>query len=385
MNHIFAMKKRIDEIDMMKGVLIIFIVVTHVAGFAGIRGLYPMASNIFSTLVLISMATFYILSGYTYNQGKQTVLEVIRKKVKAIVLPYYAYSILMLIFLFIFFVIYEHRTMDWYLDGVIAVLLQLQSTYIFSDGVSVHEMMYSVFACWFIFQLLASQIVFIPVYHLLENRKFYVKIIATLILIGLGALIYHLNIQKLNGEYFPAVCKMFVLPNIFGIAGLLMIGKCAASFELLDMKKYSRNKRMLCTIVSIIVIVIGYVTDDYIYDFPIGKWGAFGEISYFTTPIYGIALMILLGCLMYELKENETAKKLLVFLGKNSLDYLILHFFIVWFVSYVGGFWSPASSEKVIPTFSPASIWVHFLITLFITLVTCSVTVIIQKRYKKKN
>lgn len=71
------MKKRIEAIDMIKGVLIIFVVVTHVAGFAGIRGLYPMASNIFSTLDLIAMATFYILSGYTYNQGKQTVFEAI--------------------------------------------------------------------------------------------------------------------------------------------------------------------------------------------------------------------------------------------------------------------------------------------------------------------
>lgn len=374
------MKNRIDEIDMMKGVLIIFVVITHVAGFSGIRGLYPVASHVLSTLVLIAMATFYILSGYTYNQGNKTVIGALGKRIKAIVMPYYAYSVSMLVFLFVFFVIFEHRALNWFLDGVMAVLLQLQSIYIFSDGASVHEMMYSVFACWFIFQLLVALFVFIPVYRLLENKKLYIKIVVTLILLGLGALFYHLNIQKLNGEYFPAVCKMFVLPNVFGIAGLLMIGKCASSVELLDMNRYSRSKQCLCAIVSVIVIAIGYATDDYIYDFPIGKWGAFGAISYFTTPVYGIALMILLGILVYGLKKNKNVKKVLVFFGKNSLDYLILHFFIVWFVSYIGGFWAPASSAKVIPTFDPIIIWVHFIITLFITLAVCSVTVIIRGR-----
>lgn len=377
------MNNRIDEIDIIKGILIIYVVVAHAAGFAGIRGLYPIASQIFSTLGLVAMATFYILSGYTYNQGNKTVIGALGKRIKAIVLPYYAYCIPMLIFLFIFFVMHEHRTMNWFFDGVLAVLLQLQSTYIFSDGVSVHEMMYSVFACWFIFQLLVSYIVFIPVCHLLENKRFYAKVVASLGLLGLGALLYHLDLQELNGKYFPEVCKMFVMPNIFGIAGLLMIGKCASSIELLDMKRYSRSKRLLCIVASIIVIAIGYATDDYIYDFPIGKWGAFGEISYITTPVYGMALMILLGCLAYTFKKNETVKKMLVFSGKNSLDFLILHFFIVWFVSYAGGFWVPASSGKVIPTFTPAVIWVHFILILVLTLAICSATVIIRNCYKE--
>ena len=378
------MKKRIDEIDMIKGILILFVVISHVAGFAGIRGLYPIASNIISTLVLIAMVTFYILSGYTYNQGSKTLMETIGKRIKSIVLPYYAYAIPMLVFLFVFFILFEHRTMNWFLDGVLAVLLQLQSTYIFSDGVLVHEMMYSVFACWFIFQLLVAFIVFIPVYRLVENKKLYVKLIAALVLLGLGALFYSLDIQKLNGEFFPAVCKMLVLPNIFGIAGLLMIGKCASLIELLDMKRYSGGKRLISVIASVIVIVVAYATDDYIYDFPIGKWGAFGEISYFTTPVYGIALMVLLGCLVYEFKKNETVKKSLVFFGKNSLDFLILHFFIVWFISYVCGIWAPANSDKVIPSFEPPVIWAYFIFILFITLTVCSVTVIIRNHRKNK-
>ena len=372
------MKNRIDEIDIIKGILILFVISTHAAGFSGLKGLYPTMTHFSSAFGLIAMVSFYMLTGYTYNQGNKTIVQAIGKRIKAILLPYYTYCVPMIAVLFILFIPIEHRTIGWFVDGVIAIIFQLQSTYIFSNGTSVHEMMYSVFACWFIFQLLAAFLVFVPVYHLVENKKLYVKIATALVLLGIGAVLYHLNIQKLNGEFFPPVCKMFVLPNIFGISGLLMIGKCASIVNLLDIGNQCKSKRVIYSTVSLAIVAIGIATDDYMYDFPIGKWGAFGEISYFITSIYGIALIVLLGNISYVIKRNKTVKNTLLFFGENTLDFLLLHFFIVWFVSYIGGFWAPAQSSVVISEFDAAEIWIHFLITMSVTLVINSVVVILK-------
>lgn len=108
------MKERIVEIDMVKGIFICGVILYHVMGFTGISSLYRSTVKYFTSVLLFSMAAFYILSGYTYSQGKLNVKDAILKRVKSMLLPYYGYALPMTAVLFIVYVLLENRTMGWF-------------------------------------------------------------------------------------------------------------------------------------------------------------------------------------------------------------------------------------------------------------------------------
>lgn len=138
------MKERIAEIDMAKGMFILSVIFLHTMSCTGVDQLCQVFTKYFGSFILLAMGAFYILSGYTYSQGKLNVKAAILKRVKSMILPYYAYAILMLAVLFIVYVLLENRTLGWFADGLLAVMFQIQSIHIFGDGVGIHEMMYSV-------------------------------------------------------------------------------------------------------------------------------------------------------------------------------------------------------------------------------------------------
>lgn len=374
------MKERIVEIDMVKGFFIICVISLHVMNCTGVNQLYNEFAKYFGSVILFSMAAFYILSGYTYNQGKLNVKAAILKRAKSMLLPYYSYAIPMIAVLFLAYVLLEKRTMGWFADGVLAVMLQLQSVYIWGDGVGMHEMMYSVFAAWFIFQLMVAFVVFIPIYQLVENNSIYVKFATAVALLGIGALFYHLDIQMLNGKFFPPVCKILVIPNIWGGAGLIMLGKCLSILGLLNADKQSAGKKSIFLIVSLIIASVGILTDDHLYDFPIGKWGAFKEFSYFFTPVCGVALLLVCIYIANVLKSINIIEKLAMFFGKNSLDFLIVHFFLVWFILYTWGAWYPILSGVEIPLNDANKCLLHFVGTFSLTLVLNCAVIAIKKK-----
>lgn len=376
------MKERIVELDMVKGIFIVSVMLLHTMSCTGVDQLCPEFAKYYGSFILFSMAGFYLLSGYTYSQGKLNVKDTILKKAKSILLPYYYYAIPMLAVLFLVYVLLEKRTMGWFADGLLAVMLQIQSVHIYGDGVGIHEMMYSVFASWFIFQLMAAFVVFIPIYHSIEKRSLYVKLTAAVLLLGMGALFYHLDIQQLNGKFIPPVCKGLILPNIWGVAGLLMLGKCISILGLLNVDRQSAGQKAALFIASLIILSIGLATDDHLYDFPIGKWGGFNELSYFITPVCGLALTLLCVYIANLLKRSDIIKKISLFLGKNSLDFLLVHFFWIWLILYIGGFWYPILSGVELPAAAVDKYLLHFAGAFPLVLALNSIVIVAKEKLR---
>lgn len=374
------MKERIVELDMAKGFFIVSVIILHTMSCTGVDQLCQEFAKYYSSFILFAMAGFYILSGYTYSQGKLNVKATILKKAKSMLLPYYCYAMPMIAVLFIVYVLLEKRTMGWFVDGLLAVLLQIQSVHIYGEGVGVHEMMYSVFASWFIFQLMASFVVFIPIYHLVEKNSVYVKLTSAMLLLGMGALFYHLDIQQLNGKFIPSVCKILILPNIWGIAGLIMLGKCISILGLLNVDKQSASKKIVLFIASLVIVAVGLATDDHLYDFPIGKWGGFKGFSYFITPVFGLALTLLCVYIANLLKRNNIIQKITLFLGKNSLDFLLVHFFWIWLILYVGGIWYPILSGVELPLDAVDKCLLHFAGTFPLVLALNSIVIVVKQK-----
>ncbi len=371
------LRKRIDEISMMKGFGILFVIMVHMMSISGIKT--HLLTSIFAPVML----NFYLISGYTTRISETGPLHQVVKRAKRLLIPYYQYSAVMLAVYFVIYVIAGGRSLAWYGDGAMGILFQLQSVHLFDPAsAGVHPMFYGALIGWFVFQMMVSDLIFIPLVYFFEGKKRIYKFITAVALLAAGAVLYILNLQGLNGEYFPPVCKGFVLPNIPGVTGLLLLGNLASSVSLLDFDLYTKKKKLL-GLLTVLVIALFVYTDDQLYDFPIGKWGAFGPASYFLAPIYSIALMIFLGIILNRVKRISPVKRFLSFYGDRSMDYLTIHFFSGYLIAYIGGFWYDFLTQSI-PEDNPAINRLHFAILIIAILPLTYVQVRLNDLYRLK-
>ncbi len=373
-----AMHKRIDEISMLKGAGILLVICEHMANISGV----PICAA-FASILAPVMMMFFFVSGYTVAVKSTGAFAHLRRNTGRLLIPYYLYSAVMIAILAVIYLLIEHRSFAWFADGTLGILFQLQSFHLFDPAsAGVHPMFYPVLVGWFLFQMAVSNCIFIPLLYALDRKKRILKPIAALILLAAGAALYILNLQQLNGEFFPPVCKVFILPNIPGIAGIMMLGNCASEYSLLDPDPYTVPQK-ITVLVCIPVLAAFVMTDDLIYDFPIGKWGAFGAASYLLTPVYMLALIYAALVTCYLIKKIKPARNVLVFFGDNSMDHLIIHFFAAFLVAYTGGFWHNFLSEPV-PADDMRRNTLRFFILTASVLAICCALVWIKQWFKKK-
>lgn len=340
------MSKKIEEISLMKGIGILFVVLLHMTGITGLLGCFERVQNAANTRTTLVMMMFFIVSGYTISVKNESIFKTICKKVKAILLPYYKFAIVIILVDAVIFLGIDGKSMGWFADGLVGILFQYQSFHWFDTTIQgVHPMFYGVLVGWYLFQYAVAIVVFMPLLYWVNDKNKMYKLVLVIALLTLGAVFYMLDLQGLNGEFFPPVCKIFVLPNIPGVAGLLMIGSFFRSLLLLDIDSYSKSKKIIFGVICLAIIVVKRLLDDHIYDFPIGKWGSLGPFGYYVGTMCGVALVILLAIICNWLKRWNIVKKALLFVGDNTMDILVMHLFCGFVVARICGFWFNYLSE----------------------------------------
>lgn len=289
---------------------------------------------------------FFIVSGYTISVKNEPIHKSICNRIKAILLPYYKFAIVIILVDAVIFLGIDGKTLKWFADGLVGILCQFQSFHLFDTTIQgVHPMFYGVLVGWYLFQYAVAIAIFTPLLYWVNNKNKIYKLVLSVVLITLGAVLYVLNLQGLNGEFFPTVCKIFVLPNIPGIAGLLMLGSFFKSLSLLDIDNCSKSKKIIIGAICLAITVADILLDDHIYDFPIGKWGSLGAKGYYTGTICGVAVVILLAIVCNQLKKCNIIKKPLLSIGENTMDILVMHLFLGFVVARICGFWFNYLSE----------------------------------------
>ncbi len=378
-----AAQNRIDEITMMKGLGITFVVLVHMSSITGFFKMFEHVLKINTSIDVPIMMLFFFASGYTTRPKDSGVIKTLGNKISRILIPYYKFAAAFIAVHAVIYLLIERKSLAWFVDGTLGILFQLQSFHFFDAASSgIHLMFYSVIIGWFVFQMAISEILFLPLLNVLKDKNRVWKIVTAFILLLAGAILYKLNLQGLNGKFFPPVCKMFILPNIPGLAGLMMLGNCTADIGLLEFDSFTAAKKALSALASIAVIVLFIITDDYQYDFPIGKWGAFGAYSYFLSPVYGLALLVLLAIICNLVKQFDLVKRYLIYMGNNSMDFLNLHFFVGFLAAYIGGFWYDYLNEPM-PSFDFHVVLLHYVILIIsVYVVSCAVIAFKNRRMK---
>ena len=84
-------RKRINELDLFKGIAIILVVVGHVISrnWEGVLDKHPVYTWIYS----FHMPLFFFISGFLINHtfGKKDIVSCLKKKVLALLLPYFVW------------------------------------------------------------------------------------------------------------------------------------------------------------------------------------------------------------------------------------------------------------------------------------------------------
>ncbi|WP_270573426.1 acyltransferase family protein [Bacillus glycinifermentans] len=278
------MPKRIDWIDVSKGLGIILVVLGHT----------PTTDWLKTFIFSFHMPLFFFLSGLVYHDANMTFLSFLYKKVKTLLLPYFIFSALAYLF---WFFVERHFTFSGSAD--VDPLVPFKGIFYSmpDDYMLTHNP-----ALWFLTCLFVVEMLFFVMRNGLKAR--YVVFI-----VMLCALLSYFNYQ-----YFE-----IKLPWNIEVALTALSFYTAGYFLKHDLRNVKHRKALLIAV--ILFIAVGFLQSRNVrVDMRANEYG--NMAIFYITSFLGTA-----GVIFASFKLQYAAP--LQFLGKNSLVILVLHYPVI--------------------------------------------------------
>lgn len=286
------MNKRLNYIDITRGIAIIFIVLGH--------ALNRSINSIFFTKFLYSfhVVLFFIISGYVFKiKDNESFRQFVKKKFFRIIIPYFFWETLFLIPYFM-------------LGQSVGDALSVKSSFNFNTqifniiyGVGAESALRQNSALWFLPALFSMEVIYYFIIKNTKDSKF--KQLLWLFI-------------SIVTAYISSFLLKIYLP--FGINTVLNLGVCFYIGYLLNEKSFFISKNIFSNIkVMIIIFIIGILAvyfNKEIVNCIEYKYGNFT-----LALLSGICLSINIIYLAVNIEKN----KFIEFLGKSTLGILIFH------------------------------------------------------------
>lgn len=293
---------RIKWIDIVKGICIILVVISHITGI-------PFFDKyLFAPYV----TTFYFLSGAVAKFNNLSRKDRILRRVQKLLYAYLKYSIIISVNIYIIYFIENRLSMKTIFYNIIGLLYSRHS--IVPNGMALLNNINSTF--WFITSLITSYGFFELLIYLEKKWK-------TALLIGMSVVV------SIIFEYLPLLLPWSIDTAPFGGA-LMFIGYKVNKKNRIE-KELLLKKKNLLIILALIGFYMILCEINSGSNFSIRNYGrlpsAINCVTFFIISIIGIFLYILLA------KYIETKKyisKVLIYIGKNSIHILCLHLLIIY-------------------------------------------------------
>lgn len=374
-------KKRIEELDIIKGIAIIYVFMRHLCELTGVNVYGPTFYSIFDKCTECFMFLFVLLSGYVFKSKGSIRLD-IRNKFKQLIIPYLKFSAFFTVTYFIRYILLSDMPMGLFIRNTLSNFLAYPNLDIPALGTGPNVMTYAYVPYWYIAEIFMAFLLFIVISKLIDGKNVYVKMITAAVLLGLSVLIMHLDVRGLLVNTFSSKASYFtVVPNIVGFSAILLIGTIMHYYNLLDMEAHSKRFTVILFIVCLIQLTIQIALYDNQYALQYGKWGQSGLWSVRITTITGFTLTYCLTFVAYYLKQIRCLKVALSFLGSKTLDILLLHFGIAELICMIFGFWHPVYQIDMYPAESFA--WWHLAVTVFLTALCITAYFAVKEKIKK--
>lgn len=288
--------KRIEYIDIAKGIGIILVVIGHCINGSSFLGKWIWSFH---------MPLFFILSGMCFDSVRNPLfIPFAIKKIKSLLFPLVIFSILM----------------------------TLMKLIIFPNEFNLSSLKNSFpdVAYWFIFILFLCELLFFNINKTTDNKI--IKFILLFICIFIGKL---LNVYDINLAF--SISSIFVCTFFYGL-GYMFKTKIYSTLNLLKPKYAS-------IIISAILLLIPAVSVFYIndtIDLRLNKI-PYPVLYHIMVSLMGFGGILLISKLLST--NNNYIKAIMLYVGKNTLIVLLLHMF---FISLSVEFISPFITNKII-------------------------------------
>lgn len=355
-------KKRLDELDIIKGIAISFVYFRHLNEITGASALYTAAEERLYLFFEAFMILFFLCSGYVYS-SKGTAMQEIRKRAKQLLLPFLEFGLAATAVYFLRYVIIEHKPLIWFADNTLTNFLGMTNWNVRLGKAQPNQMEYAFVALWFLLEMFPAFCVFIPVKKLTDQKGLAARVAAA---VGLMAIAMALNFFDPQGTvadtYNSPVPFFLVLINVFGFASVLMVGSILREFNVFDLDNVSKKAAFLLAAVCFVFDSMMILIYHNRYALQYGKWGPYGAFSIPITILDGLMVTYYLVFLAHYMKKVPILKTIYCFLGQNSLYVLLLHIGVAECICWIGGFWHDVYAQPFpVEDFRAVNWWITIL------------------------
>ena len=207
-------KPRMVEQDIAKGIAIILVMALHTLTIK--REIYNILGGIFGFI----MPFYFFMAGYNHRPYRYTYKEIIRKRIKQIVIPFLIYTISITIISGAYYMIAQGYTLKMVIDSYLTLIL----TRPFATSIGIRQMSgpYScIMVGWFIIMLFMASLIFYAVVDFaLSKPGRFISIFTGLLIITM--IFGHFDIVlPLHVCEAPAIAAIMLMGALFGQKELL--------------------------------------------------------------------------------------------------------------------------------------------------------------------
>ena len=316
--------KRIECVDITKGLAIIVVVISHLVMVASI-------SNVITRVFGGLMGVFFMLSSYFYKPGKGYLFNV-KKRFFQIIIPFLVYNLVVILLVFLYeslrgtnmaFVeylkVYWQRIYDS--SSLTEINLGPDTGMRGPRGALTSIASMALVPSWFLHRMFFSELIFFAVADwALENTKRVACTIAVL-----------LTITVLYVQFVPVHLPL-QLDSCFAIAAIMLFGSYmrklnAATY--IETHPWDKKKIIITAIFLVLYVLAAF----FLYEFfgralINGKFGIVGSPSvyiWFFCQVIFFYVMLLFGSLLAHVGLISSMFKLV---GRHTLIILLFHMFI---------------------------------------------------------
>lgn len=308
-------KKRIQWIDSLKGMLLIFITFSHF-------GYLPKFVNVFiKPTGIVWVPCFFFLSGLLFSSNRYPkFIDYLKNKTKTLFLPYLGMSLLFLLF-------------DWniYLQPKIYLPASLSSIFTGSGPAKASPL-------WFIFTLYCISLMYFMIDKWIPSLA--LKTLAILLFSFLGYVCF------LQGVHLPIRLEVaFSALTFLGIGNLY-------KEKLLEGCRLIASHKLIGILIVSLLFYISKIAGAYNFGGILGQNKINNYVFFYISSFSGIIAISFLTFLVWQLTNNiflmNWIFKILNYVSRNALPILATQCYIIFIVHAAVGFgWIQKCSEQI--------------------------------------